>query len=128
MQDRVRLWQVERETFNQSLIVKDPYFTFARPPMVFSPEGFNGHILIYYKESFNYGFGGDSSRPKYSFIRIYNDTYPEGKDIAQFGFKAGTIVNLEWKESSVFVTGDRSRPSQSEKPRLPVRVWKIDFL
>jgi hypothetical protein len=61
---------VEKSTLEKKKIAEDTYFTFVRPPVVFRPKGFGGLVLVYYTGSVNYGFGGDSSRPEFSFIRI----------------------------------------------------------
>lgn len=54
--------------------------------------------MIYYTGSFDFAFGGDSSRPKFSVLRIYNQQYPEGRDIVRFSFKAGTVVDVRKTE------------------------------
>jgi len=47
-------------------------------------------VVIYY--------GGGETKPKRSVIRVYNEKYPKGKDISEFGYKAGnrfTFKKLE---------------------------------
>jgi hypothetical protein len=121
------IWQVDKNNLEKHKIAEDPYFTFVRPPMIFRPEGFGGLVLVYYIGSVNYGFGGDSSRPEFSYIRIYNDKFEQGLDIAKFGFKAGTIVNVEWENNALIATGDPSRPAAAYQEPRPARVWRIEI-
>jgi hypothetical protein len=118
---------VEKSTLEKKKIAEDTYFTFVRPPVVFRPKGFGGLVLVYYTGSVNYGFGGDSSRPEFSFIRIYNETYKEGLDVAKFGFKAGTIVHVEWRDNALIATGDPNRPAAAQKEPRPARIWRIEL-
>lgn len=121
------LWQVERTTLKKEKLAGDIYFSFERPPMVFSPSGFGGVVIVYYTGSFLYAYGGDNSRPKFSVIRIYNNDFPDGKDVAKFGFKAGTIVDVRWENESLILTGDPSRPAMADKPRVPARIWHLQL-
>lgn len=120
-----RLWQVDRRTLHNTEVATDAYYVFDRPPMVFREKGFNGVVVVYYTGDFSYAFGGDSSRPEFSIIRIYNDRYPEGKDIVKIGFKGGTIVDVKADNGSLILTGDPSRPMMAHQPRLPARIWKV---
>lgn len=117
------LWQVDQVSFHRRLLTDDPYFTFSRPPKLFKPEGFPGTVLIYYAGSVSYGFGGDCDRPKYSVLRVYTESYPEGIDLVRFGFKAGTLVDVDYREGALIVTGDPSRPLQPVR-RAP-RLWRV---
>ncbi len=121
------LWQVNKNNLEKRKIAEGTYFTFVRPPMIFRPRGFGGLVVVYYTGSVNYGFGGDSSRPEFSFIRIYNDRFKEGLDIAQFGFKAGTIVHVEWSDNAIIATGDPSRPAAALMEARPARIWRIEL-
>jgi len=119
-----KLWQVSHADYSRSLLTEDPYFTFDRPPRLFRPEGFAGTVLVYYTGSVDFGFGGDSSRPKHSVIRLFSEDYPSGHDIARFAFPAGTIVDIKYDNGALILYGDPSRPG-SEK-RLPPRLWRLE--
>jgi hypothetical protein len=119
-----KLWQVSRADYSRSLLAEDPYFTFDRPPRLFRPEGFAGTVLVYYTGSVDFGFGGDSSRPKHSVIRLFTEDYPSGHDVARFAFRAGTIVDIKYENGALILYGDPSRPG-SEK-RLPPRLWRLE--
>lgn len=119
-----KLWQVSHATYARKLLTEDPYFPFNRPPRVFLPEGFMGVVLVYYTGSVDFGFGGDSSRPKYSVIRLYTEDYPSGHDVARFSFRAGTIIDVKYVDDFLILYGDPSRPSS--KKRLPPRLWRIE--
>lgn len=121
-----KLWLINHTTYDQTLLTEDPYFSFSRPPKVFKPDGLDGEVLVYYVGSVNYGFGGDSSRPEYSVVRLFSNTHPQGIDLVKFAFKAGTIVDIEFKDGALILTGDPSRPQINEN-RLPPRLWKVDF-
>lgn len=121
------LWQVNTITFDKIILAKDPYYSFERPPKVFMPHNFDGVVIVYYTGEYSYGFGGDSSRPKFSVVRVYTDEYPKGKDLVKFDFKAGTIVDVKWEDSSLILSGDPSKPGGEDKNRKPARVWKIKF-
>lgn len=117
------LWQVDQATYQRHLLTKDPYFTFSRPPRLFRPDGFPGTVLVYYEGSVSYGFGGDCSRPRYSILRVFTESRPAGIDLARFSFKAGTLVDVEYRNGELIVTGDPSRPGEPER-RAP-RVWRV---
>ena len=119
-----KLWQVSHADYSRSLLTEDPYFTFDRPPRLFRPEGFAGEVLVYYTGSVDFGFGGDSSRPKHSVIRLFTEDYPSGHDVARFAFRAGTIVDIKYENGALILYGDPSRPG-AEK-RLPPRLWKLE--
>lgn len=119
------LWQVDQVSYERHLLTEDPYFTFARPPKVFTPEGFAGTVLVYYVDSVSYGFGGDCSRPKYSVLRVFTASHPEGIDLLRFSFKAGTVVSVDYREGELIATADPSRPGGEQ--RLPPRLWRISF-
>lgn len=122
------LWQVDLRTFKKIVLTKDPYYSHDRPPKAFVNKHISEKIVIYYTGDYSFGFGGYSSRPKKSVVRIYNRQFPEGKDIASFAFKAGTIVNVEWNEKNIVLTGDPSKPGGSIKNRVPARKWEITFI
>jgi len=121
------LWQVDRNSLEKTLLTKEPYYSFERPPKIFVADGFNGVVIVYYTGEYSYGFGGDSSRPEYSVIRVYNESFPDGMDVAKFDFKAGTIITVEWENNGLKLTGDPSKPGGEEKNRKPARVWQISF-
>ncbi|MES2823547.1 MAG: hypothetical protein V4732_08095 [Pseudomonadota bacterium] len=119
------LWQVRHEDFEKTIIESDPYYTFERVPKVFKPGGFDGTLLVIYSGDLSYGFGGDSSRPKFSILRAYTGKHPDGIDLVRLGFKAGTIVDIEWRDGSLILVCDPSRPSSTNKQRLPSRQWQV---
>lgn len=119
-----QLWQASHESYARTLLTQDPYFTFDRPPRLFRPAGFGGTVLVYYTGSVDFGFGGDSSRPKHSVIRFFTENYPSGHDVARFAFRAGTIVDIKYENGALILYGDPSRPG-SEK-RLPPRLWRLE--
>jgi len=119
-----KLWQVSHATYARTLLTEEPYFTFSRPPRIFLPEGFIGVVLVYYTGSIDFGFGGDSSRPRDSIIRLYTEDYPSGHDIVHFSFRAGTIVDVKYVDDYLIFYGDPSRPSS--KKRLSPRLWKLE--
>jgi hypothetical protein len=120
-----KLWQVSHQDYSRQLLTEDPYYTSARPPRVFQPEGFTGTVLVYYTGSVDFGFGGDSSRPKNSVIRLFTKEYPSGHEVARFAFRAGTIVDVKFEGGSLILYGDPSRPASDK--RLPPRVWKLEM-
>ncbi|MBB3059943.1 hypothetical protein [Microbulbifer rhizosphaerae] len=120
-----RLWQVNHSTLQMEMIEENPYYTFERPPRTFSPEGFPGVIVAIYQGDVSYGFGGDSSRPAHTVLRVYTPQFPDGVNLARFAFKAGIVVDVDWWEGALLVTGDPSRPVAADKPRLPPRIWKV---
>lgn len=122
-----KLWQLNKNTFTKNIVSEDVYYSFVRPPMVFKPNGFNGTVVVYYTGSVDYAFGGDSSRPEWSVLRIYTEDYPDGIDIAKFGFKAGTIIDVQWNDEALIVTGDPSLPGMARQPARAVRVWEVKF-
>lgn len=122
-----RLWQVRHDTLDLALIDEDPYFTFARPPKTFRPEGFEGVIVAIYHGNVSYGSGGHSSAPAYTILRAYTPEHPEGVNLVRFAFKAGTVVKVDWQDGALLVTGDPSRPVASKKSRLPPRIWKVSL-
>lgn len=121
------LWQVEYNGLNKTRLSNDPYYTSTRPPKVFIFKDASEELVVYYTGSFDYAFGGDSSRPEYSVLRVYNAQHPEGLDIVKFGFKAGTIVDVKKMEGGYLVTGDPSRPAMADMPRLSPRIWKVSM-
>lgn len=123
------IYQVHRESFEKIEVGQKAYFYFDRAPVVFQPEGFGGQVAVFYSDyySFSFGGGGDSSRPKFSIVRIYNDSFPEGKSIVSFGFKAGIIVDIKWRDGSLIAIGDPSRPFNEKEEYLPVREWEIQL-
>lgn len=122
-----RLWQVDHASLAMQVIDKQPYYTFERPPKTFTPDGFSGVILAIYHGDVSYGYGGDSSRPASTVLRAYTPQYPMGVNLVRFAFKAGTVVEVDWQENALLVTGDPSRPRAANKPRLPPRIWKLSL-
>jgi len=121
----VRLYQINLPDWRQEEIAVDPYYTFSRPPKIFKPDGFDGVVVVYYTGEYSFAYGGDSSRPKYSVIRVYNKAFSEGRDVVKLGFKAGTVVNMSWQNGALILRADPSLPAMMNKPRMPARVWRV---
>src|SRR5690554_2334021 len=121
-----QLWLINHTTHEQTKLTDDPYYSFSRPPNVFKPEGLNGEVLVYYVGSIAYGFGGDCCRPQYSVVRLFSSTRPQGIDLIKFAFKAGTIVEVDFKDGALVLTGDPSRP-RTDEDRLPPRLWQVNL-
>lgn len=118
------LWQVDVTTLEKVKIAGDLYYSFIRPPKIFISKDNNEIAVIYYTGSRNYAFGGNSSRPKLSVIRIYNSKFPEGKDIVNFSFKAGTIIDITWKNDGLILVGD---PTPPRTHQLAAKVWHVKY-
>ncbi|ABD79960.1 hypothetical protein Sde_0698 [Saccharophagus degradans 2-40] len=120
------LYQVNVKTLEAHKLESTPYYTFDIPPKRFVNESTNTTVLVYYHDSYSYAFGGDSSRPQTSIVRLYNNTFPEGKDIANISFAAGMVIDVAFEEGNKLVLlGDPSRPAMYNKPRLAPRVWVL---
>ena len=119
------LWQVEYNDLNKTQLSTTPYYSFVRPPKVFIFEDANEQIVVYYTESYSFAFGGDSSRPKYSVVRIYNSEFPQGRDVIKFGFKAGTVLDVIKIDDGYQLIADPSLPAMAEKSRVSPRKWKV---
>ena len=122
-----RLWQARYEGLEKQLISDDPYYVHARTPKVFVFDDPEEQMLVYYEGSFDFGFGGDASRPKFSVLRLYNEQHPEGIDLIEIGFKAGTVIEVERVDGAYIVSTDPSLPRMVDKPGVPPRKWKIEF-
>ncbi len=83
------------------------------------------HILSYYTGNYSYAFGGDSSRPKKSHIRIYSDEFPNGEDLASFEYVSGMIVGAKYNGEDLLLKGDPSRPRQVKKRHRDPKYWRI---
>ncbi|MDO6761492.1 hypothetical protein Q4566_14870 [Tamlana sp. 2_MG-2023] len=123
-----KLYQVNLKTFEKTLLSKNPYYCSNRPPKLLKPEGLDGSIAIYYSGTVSFGFGGHSSRPEISTVRIYNKQYLQGHDIASFTYKAGTITHAKIEGDKLILTGDPSRPITCDNYEKPARFWQITFL
>jgi hypothetical protein len=123
--NRSTMWQVRYDNLEKTLIETDPYYAFVRVPKVFKPSGFDGTLLAVYSGSVDYGFGGDSSRPKYSVLRAYTSKHPDGIDLLRLGLKAGTLVDVEWSNGELILVCDPNRPSNANKKSLPSRRWQV---
>jgi hypothetical protein len=119
------LWQVEYDSLNKVQLSAKPYFTFSRPPKVFVFEEYGEQAVVYYTGDFSFAFGGDSSRPEFSVLRIYNSQHPEGRDIAKIGFKAGTVLEVSKVDDGYVLIADPSLPTMADKPRVSSRKWKV---
>jgi len=123
-----KLWQVDIQSFEKTLLSEKPYYTFELAPKVLSPEGYNGVIVIYYSGGISYGYGGDVSRPELSTVRLYSDTYPQGHDLVSFHYKAGTIIDVSVAGDKLIFTGDPSRPTSIDNHERPARFWQVTLL
>ncbi|GAA4276718.1 hypothetical protein GCM10022259_14420 [Aquimarina mytili] len=121
------LWQVHKTTFETLKISEEPYYTSERPPLIIKPERYTGTIVVYYVGDISFGYGGDSSRPEQSIIRIYDQKNPQGKDLIQLSFAAGTIVDIEMDNADFLVYTDSSLPSSVGKPRVAPKTWRISI-
>ena len=122
-----RLIQVEKETFKTYEIASDPYYSFSRAPLIISLGESLGTAVIYYTGDIHFAFGGDSSRPHWSTVRIYNSENPQGKDFVKFSLAAGTIVNIEPNKEGLLITTDPSLPSMANLPKVSPRTWQLSF-
>ncbi len=120
-------YNVNRRTFEKTQVVENTYFTSARPPAVFKPRGFDGVVAVIYSETYTFAFGGDSSAPQLSTVRLYDSKNPEGKNILRFGFKAGTIVDVRFEDDKLIAVGDPTRPANENKEFLPRIEWVIEL-
>ncbi len=120
-----KLWQINRHDLSKTFLADKPYFTHAIPPKVFQPPSFDGSILVHYTDSVDYAFGGDSSRPKYSTVRVFTPQFPEGQDVVKLGFEAGMVVDVSVVEGQLELLTDPSLPAMADKPRVPPRIWQV---
>ncbi|MFV8783649.1 hypothetical protein ACNKU7_14620 [Microbulbifer sp. SA54] len=118
------LWQVSHRDYRYTLLEKNLYFTHDRPPKTFTPAGFDGVLVAIYVDHLSYGFGGLSSAPRYSVLRAYTPRNPDGINLLRLSLKAGTIVDVEWRDGALLVTADPSRP-RSPRRSLPPRLWSV---
>jgi hypothetical protein len=96
-------------------LTREPYFFFVRPPKLLDVGG-GARALIYYWESANYAFGGDSSRPMYSGVRVYTPEQPDGADVLHTTFRFGVITDLRRDGDEWVVVVDPTSP-RDEQPR-----------
>ena len=128
------LWQGERDTFRAHKVDPDTFYLHAKLPDMYDFAEINSRIMVYFNDSLSWGFGGDVTKPKFSILRIYNATWPEGKDIAKFSFSAGMVRDIRLAEGSeagdatirLQVLTDPARPSGAEdKKERPARQWRV---
>lgn len=121
-----KLYQINIKDFQQGLIAEDIFLArsyvsdfekTALPLLVVAAENVQDVFVVYYIGRWAYGFGGDVSRPKYSVIRIYNQQYPQGKDIVKLGLKAGVIKELKFAGDEIFIRCDPGQPTDSKEKR-----------
>lgn len=120
-----RLWQVAYQGLDKTLLSEKPYYTFDRPPKIFAFDQGTEHMLVYYIGDFSFAFGGDSSRPEFSVLRLFNARHPEGIELIKIGFKAGTVIGVEKIDDGYVVITDPSLPAMADQQRQPPRKWKI---
>lgn len=121
-----KLYQINIKDFQQRLIAEDVFLSrsyvsnfekTSLPLLVVAGKDRQAVFVVYYSGKWAYGFGGDVSRPKYSVVRIYNQQYPQGKDIVKFGLKAGVIEELKFADDKIFVRCDPGQPTDSKEKR-----------
>lgn len=116
------LWQVDLNSYAMLHLSDESYYEFERPPLVFTPDGFDGVIAIYYSETERFGFINHFSTPKYSTLRIYSPKYPKGEDIVRYSHQAGTIIDVTFDGQALLITSDPNKPFHYDKP---LRDWKL---
>ncbi len=125
------LFIFDRDKKTVELLIRNVGYSFAgyTPSLrVFSNSKADEQVLVYYsKEDYIYGFGGDVQRPRKSFIRFFDEATPEGRDLAEFSYKAGMIVDVEFAGADLILTGDRNRPSLVKDNKRPQTKWKLSF-
>lgn len=117
------LWQISHHDYSHLLLTDTPYYT-SEPPHLFKPDGFSGMILVYYSGIVTFGYGGDSSRPHFSTIRLFNAEHPVGIDIARLSLNAGKVVDIKIEGDAIIAYCDPNLPNSETD--LPLNVWKIE--
>ncbi len=120
-----QLLQVSYPELKIITLTTDPYYTFDRAPLRFESADKTTIVIVYFEGAYSYAYGGDSSRPERSIVRIFNEKNPEGLDLVALSFASGTVVDVAFEDNGLFLTADPSRPAQSDKPRLAPRFWRI---
>ncbi|WP_444993973.1 hypothetical protein [Aliikangiella sp. IMCC44359] len=127
------LWQVNKNNYEIIKLTDEPHielshYPYDRYPFVYRGKKFAGTIVVYYTGSLSFAPGGDSIRPEYSVVRIYNDNHPKGKDLVKLSLAAGVITNIEVDEREILILTDPNLPSNSSEPAEPettLRTWKL---
>ncbi|MCP4325319.1 MAG: hypothetical protein GY787_26430 [Alteromonadales bacterium] len=122
-----RLWQVNLKEFSKTLLSKNPYFTFCRPPKTISLADNSSVIVIYYSGNYAFGHGGHSSRAKQSIVRLYSKKHPQGGDLITINYKGGTVIDARIEDESIVLTADPSRPYTVDDRERPARFWKVSI-
>ena len=122
------LYQLRYPELTAHKIADDLYYLFSKTPDVYRFSEQGATVMVYFTGSLMWGFGGDVNKPEQSVIRVYNATWPEGQDIAQFSFKAGTVRGIGYQQGKLTVVTDSTRPSgvKQHEIRKP-RQWQIAF-
>lgn len=130
---RTPLWQISYPDFSATPIVDDTFYLHVTVPAVYRFPEQNLSVLVYFTGSIAWGFGGDVNKPEYSVIRVYNDRWPAGQDIARFGFSSGIVRSVAAEttddgQSTLVVLTDPTRPSGVEGSEvLPPKQWRVGF-
>ncbi len=121
-----RIWQVNPKTYETNELDKDVYYYNSRPPKVITPDGLKGVVVIYYTGVISFGILSSYSRPKMSTVRVFTDQHPQGKNLASFHYRAGTIVDAEMIDGDLRLTGDPSHPIPTNRNHIkPARYWQV---
>jgi len=122
------LYQLNYPDFTAHKIADDLYYLFNKTPDVYRFSDQGATVLVYFTGSLMWGFGGDVNKPEQSVIRVYNDTWPEGRDVIQFSFKAGTVRGVGYQDGELTVVTDTTRPSGTKhnEVRTPLQ-WRVTY-
>jgi len=140
-----KLWSVNFDTLETTLISDNLYPESKRPVMclryiysgdralpssspTFDKSAPSLSFGVYYTGFVRHGWHGDNGHPKKSIIRVYSDLFPDGKDIIEFSFNAGTIVKIDIdtrNPNRLNVMTDASLPGVTGERPVYVREWKI---
>jgi len=124
------LFQFDLTNFSLIAILKQANFCPANtrhPAKTITPAGFDGVLFVGYCGNRSYAFGGDSSRPKQSVLRLYSKFYPLGIELIQLSLNAGIIVEVTFADGILTIIGDPSRPTQIDNYQRDARYWQLDI-
>src|SRR5690606_9657012 len=82
-----------------------------KQPKIFKSEPLQQIILVYYSGDVTFAYGGDTSRPKYSTIRLFDNAHPSGIDIARLSLNAGVVVDIEVDKHAIIAYCDPNLPN-----------------
>lgn len=117
------LWQISHHDFTHKLLTDNLSYS-IKQPKIFKSEPLQQIILVYYSGDVTFAYGGDTSRPKYSTIRLFDNAHPSGIDIARLSLNAGVVVDIEVDKHAIIAYCDPNLPNS--KSPLPWNVWRIE--